>query len=103
MSCAHTRWDGRGVSNPLEGRLWLKPASGGGKCSKDLIWVVKCCATHIHTSKSLKPLSFLVTNLPMAGHDTEDFARKKRKVVRLGELTTPRRLRLHNIYHDSNS
>lgn len=49
---AHTSWDS-GATSPicLERTDWLKPAVGRGKCSKDL----KCCATHIHTSKSLNP------------------------------------------------
>lgn len=48
----HTPWDS-GATSPicLERTDWLKPAVGRGKCSKDL----KCCATHIHTSKSLNP------------------------------------------------
>lgn len=54
----------------------------GGKCSKD----PKCCATHVHTSKSLNPHRVLVTNLPPAGLYTEDFARR-RKVVRCSEPT----------------
>lgn len=81
-----------------------------GKCSQD----PKCCATHVHTSKSLNPPRVLVTNLPTAGLDTEDFARR-RKVVRCGEPTISsggsptkthhlRHLRLaSNIYHNSNS
>uniref|UniRef100_A0A8B9I141 Uncharacterized protein n=1 Tax=Anser brachyrhynchus TaxID=132585 RepID=A0A8B9I141_9AVES len=45
----------------------------GGKCSKD----PKCCATHVHTSKSLNPHRVLVTNLPPAGLYTEDFPERK--------------------------
>lgn len=46
--------------NCLERTDRLKPAVGRGKCSEDL----KCCATHIHTSKSLNPHPFWSQTFP---------------------------------------
>lgn len=57
----HTPWDS-GAMSPicLERTDWLKPAVGRSKCSKDL----KCCATHIHTSKSLNSHPFWSQTFP---------------------------------------